>query len=105
MIDEDFVVYLIEANTNPCLELSCTLLQRIIPQMLESAFRIAIDPLLPPVDMNFKRSQECLQENKFIQIFDEDIESDEIYQLYQSKGFFGVTLTSQGSEENEESIT
>ena len=31
MLDEDFKVYLIEVNSNPCLELSCSLLSRIIP--------------------------------------------------------------------------
>jgi tubulin monoglycylase TTLL3/8 len=31
MIDENFNVILIEANTNPCIELSCPLLSRIIP--------------------------------------------------------------------------
>jgi tubulin monoglycylase TTLL3/8 len=49
---------MIEANTNPCLELSCPLLSRLIPSMLESAFRIAIDPLIPPPDLNFKRGTE-----------------------------------------------
>jgi len=44
MIDEDYAIYLIEANTNPCLETGCPLLARIIPNMLESAFRIAVDP-------------------------------------------------------------
>ena len=34
MIDENFKVWLIEANTNPCLELSSPLLGRIIPGML-----------------------------------------------------------------------
>lgn len=34
MIDENFKVWLIEANTNPCLELSCPLLAKIIPSML-----------------------------------------------------------------------
>jgi hypothetical protein len=34
MIDENFKVWLIEANTNPCLEISCPLLGRIIPPML-----------------------------------------------------------------------
>ncbi len=49
MIDEDFVVYLIEANTNPCIEINgCPVLARIIPNMLECAFRIAVDPILPP---------------------------------------------------------
>ena len=50
MIDDKLKVYLIEANTNPCLELSAPLLARIIPSMLETAFRIAIDPIfgIPP---------------------------------------------------------
>ncbi len=39
MLDADFRVYLIEANTNPCLEASSPLLGRIIPSMLDSAFK------------------------------------------------------------------
>jgi len=39
MIDEDFKVFLIEVNTNPCLELSSTLLARLIPNMIENALR------------------------------------------------------------------
>lgn len=38
MIDEDFKVYLIEVNTNPCFELSSTLLARLIPNMIENLF-------------------------------------------------------------------
>lgn len=45
MIDEDFRVYLIEANTNPCLEISCPLLARIIPEVVDNTFTIALDPL------------------------------------------------------------
>ena len=48
MIDENFKVYLIEANTNPCLEICCPLLARIIPELLDNSFRIAIDPLYQP---------------------------------------------------------
>jgi len=39
MIDEEFKTWLIEVNTNPCLELSSPLLARIIPSMIENAFR------------------------------------------------------------------
>lgn len=39
LIDENFKVWLIEANTNPCLELSSPLLGRMIPSMLENAFK------------------------------------------------------------------
>jgi tubulin monoglycylase TTLL3/8 len=34
MIDDKFETWLIEVNTNPCLELSCPLLARIIPSMV-----------------------------------------------------------------------
>ena len=39
MVDYSFNPWLIEINTNPCLELSCPLLERIIPHMVENAFR------------------------------------------------------------------
>ena len=39
MIDEDFKIYLIEVNTNPCFELSSTLLARLIPNMIENSLR------------------------------------------------------------------
>jgi hypothetical protein len=50
MIDDDWKIYLIEVNTNPCLELSSPLLARIIPNMLENALKICTDPLFPPPD-------------------------------------------------------
>jgi tubulin--tyrosine ligase len=48
MIDEDFKIYLIEANTNPCIEASSPVLYKIIPSLIENVYRIAIDPLFPP---------------------------------------------------------
>ena len=45
MIDEDFQVVLIEANTNPSLEICCPLMSRIVPELLDNSFRIALDPL------------------------------------------------------------
>jgi tubulin--tyrosine ligase len=48
MIDEDLNPWLIEVNTNPNLELSCPYLARFIPQLLENACKIAIDPIYPP---------------------------------------------------------
>ena len=43
MIDEDFKVFLIEVNTNPCLELSSNLLARLIPNMIENVFKYNIN--------------------------------------------------------------
>jgi len=48
MIDDEFKPYLIEVNTNPCLELSSPLLARLIPNMLENALKIGLDCLFPP---------------------------------------------------------
>lgn len=47
MLDEDFRLYLIEVNTNPCLETDSPLLSRIIPELIESTFKLVIDPLFP----------------------------------------------------------
>ncbi len=48
MIDADFHVFLIEANINPCLEIKSPVTARIVPAMLDSALRIAVDPIFQP---------------------------------------------------------
>lgn len=85
MIDEDFVVYLIEANTNPCLETNSSVLSRLVPGMLDASFSIAIDPLLPPPDLNFKRAHESLHENKYVLVFDEAIEGETLKNLHMAQ--------------------
>jgi tubulin polyglutamylase TTLL1 len=39
MIDDTYRPLLIEVNTNPCLELSCPLLETIIPPLIENTLR------------------------------------------------------------------
>lgn len=39
MIDQDLKPWLIEINTNPCLELSCPLLSKLIPGIIENTLR------------------------------------------------------------------
>lgn len=48
MIDENLQPWLIEINTNPCLETGCEILNDIIPAMLENALKIAVDPVFKP---------------------------------------------------------
>jgi hypothetical protein len=48
MIDSDFVPWLIEINTNPCLELTNALQTRIIPQVVDEALRLTLDVIYPP---------------------------------------------------------
>jgi hypothetical protein len=48
MIDQNYKAWLIEVNNNPCLETTCPLLSRIIPQVVENVVKVAIDPMYPP---------------------------------------------------------
>lgn len=43
MVDSDFTVWLIEVNTNPCLDESSYLLKKLLPRMIDDAFKLTID--------------------------------------------------------------
>jgi D-alanine-D-alanine ligase-like ATP-grasp enzyme len=43
ILDEDFNTWLIEVNTNPCLEESSQLLKDMLPRMIEDMFKLTID--------------------------------------------------------------
>jgi tubulin--tyrosine ligase/tubulin polyglutamylase TTLL9 len=47
MVDCSKHVWLIEVNTNPCIELSNKWLTTIIPRMLDDAFKLTIDRIFP----------------------------------------------------------
>jgi len=47
ILDEDFNSWLIEVNTNPCLEESSDLLKRLLPRMIEDMFRLTVDVVFP----------------------------------------------------------
>jgi D-alanine-D-alanine ligase-like ATP-grasp enzyme len=49
MIDENLKPWLIEVNTNPCLEETSSLLKEYLPRMLDDAFKLTIDLVFPPV--------------------------------------------------------
>ena len=87
MIDANMKPWLIECNTNPCLALSSPYLQRLIPEMLENMFRIAIDPIFPEPE-GFQRKkplnvhqimEQCLPENTFELIFHELVDGPKLY--------------------------
>lgn len=115
MIDEDLKMYLIECNTNPCLELSCPLLARIIPAMLDSAFRIALDPLFPPrTDITAARKNantlpEMLPINKFELVFDECVEGAQLRETLAGQEAFNLKIdvneecgTDKGNSDDED---
>jgi len=47
ILDSDFNTWLIEVNTNPCLEESSKLLKMLIPRMVDDAFKLTVDVLFP----------------------------------------------------------
>ncbi|CAK79711.1 unnamed protein product (macronuclear) [Paramecium tetraurelia] len=59
MIDNNGNIWLIEINTNPCIEESSPLLQKLIPRMLNDAFRLTIDKIFSP----FKTTQDNFLNN------------------------------------------
>ena len=74
MLDDTFKVSLIEVNTNPCLELCCPLLKRLIPAMIDNSLLLAVDPLYPPPsNFGYGNSREITPMNKYELILDEDL--------------------------------
>ncbi|OMJ67729.1 hypothetical protein SteCoe_35034 [Stentor coeruleus] len=72
MIDTNFKVWLIEINTNPCLELGCSYLSKVIPDMLDNSFRIALDPMFPPPESHKRFKpwvKSCNLTNKYILVY------------------------------------
>ena len=47
-LDADFNVFLIEVNTNPCLEESSYILKKLLPRLLDDMFRLTIDQAFQP---------------------------------------------------------
>lgn len=96
MLDRDFKVYLIEANTNPWLELPWPLLARVISGMLDNSFRIAIDPLFPPSDFSFwwKRTAALPAETKYQLVFDEETDGTELTELLKKQNNIICKITS-----------
>lgn len=47
LIDERMKTWLIEVNTNPCIEESSPLLGQLIPRMLDDAFKLTLDKIFP----------------------------------------------------------
>jgi tubulin monoglycylase TTLL3/8 len=65
MFDDQFKPYLIEFNTNPCIETGCPVLDRVIGTLMENLFRLVVDPLFP----NSKPQYEDFLKRNFFEIF------------------------------------
>lgn len=51
MVDDLLNTWLIEVNTNPCLEESNKLLKQLLPRMLDDAFKLTVDAVHPPMSL------------------------------------------------------
>lgn len=47
MLDAKLTPWLIEVNTNPCLEESSALLKELLPRMLDDALKLTLDVVFP----------------------------------------------------------
>lgn len=89
MIDENFKPWLIEINTNPCLELSCPLLGRIIPLMVEQSLRLSLDVIFPP-PCHYSNTTKHLAPDMSLEylryelIFDSLADGEEVRNLYRN---------------------
>lgn len=74
MVDEDVNVWLIECNTNPCLECSGPILSKLIPQLINDVFKLVLDPLYPPPPFYYggKKFVNDNFDNRFELIYEEE---------------------------------
>ena len=106
MIDSDFHVYLIEANINPCLEIKSPVTARIVPAMLDSAMRIAIDPVFqPPHDLLANKkavTSDILPEIKHELIYDSKLDGPELEELGKNKEQIIIEVEDEENHESDE---
>ncbi|KRX10767.1 hypothetical protein PPERSA_04934 [Pseudocohnilembus persalinus] len=105
MIDENYKLWLIEVNTNPCLEINASVQAKIIPNLMDNVFKLTIDPLFPPpvfYKSNKLQSENILETNKFELIFDDDVEKNQLNQLFKDNNENQEKLIKMIKEEEEE---
>ena len=59
IIDEDFNTWLIEVNTNPCIEESSRILKVLLPRMIDDMLKLSVDTYFS--DFNPKRGNKVLE--------------------------------------------
>ena len=74
MLDDKLNPYLIEANSNPCLEVDGNVLGKVIPKMIENVIRVAIDPIFPPPYSETIKNRftpgSTFDNNRFVLVYD-----------------------------------
>jgi hypothetical protein len=66
MVEANYESTLIEINSNPSLDSSGTVLEELIPHMVENTFQLSVDALIPPPAVG-NRSQKVQESIDYIQ--------------------------------------
>lgn len=107
MLDEDLKPWVIEVNTNPCLELSSPYLARLIPAMIENTMKICVDPLFPPPPVPIQKRHQIPDalENKFELVFNERDDAAELKNLPIDDNMHGIIeeeeMEDEGSDQED----
>jgi len=101
MIDEDMRPWLIEVNTNPCLELTSPYIARLIPAMVENSIKIAVDPIFPPPPVpNSKKHQiPDAIDNRYELIYNDRDDAAELKNLPIDDNMIGIIEEEEMEEE------
>jgi len=103
MLDADLKPWLIEVNTNPCLELSANTLARVIPAMLDNAFLIALDPYFPEPRATSRRFashySKVIKKNMFQLIFNSRVDGAQLIARCQEAGTADLLMNADPSLE------
>lgn len=104
MVDENQKVWLIEVNTNPWLELSSSLLSRLIPALIENVVKIAIDPIFPAPEWSNSRKGQIpdFSENKFELVFNESTDSDSLKHILKQANLQDIIREEDEQEQDNE---
>lgn len=88
MIDSHFRPWLIEINTNPCLELSSPVLMDVLPNLIENVVKVGVDSVFPPpysfTEKRPRFSSNILEENKLELLYDSTVEEEELQKIWAS---------------------
>lgn len=106
LLDCDLKPWLLEVNTNPCLEVSSPHLARIIPSMLDNSFRICLDPVFQEPTNHTKHmpSLNDLAENKYELIFHSVLDGEKLVEKFRNAAGLNQAEIEELSNEADEDL-